>query len=72
MPYTFSRNGTFMAVRQLEQNVSLFDGALNQQAPLMQEWLDDLDDSPLLRNFQFWSMTRAIKSSPCKTCWALG
>ena len=45
MPYTFSRNGTFMAVRQLEQNVSLFDSALNQQAPLMKEWLDDLDDS---------------------------
>ena len=62
MPYTFSRNGTFMAVRQLEQNVSLFDSALNQQAPLMKEWLDDLDDSSSSAQLSnHGQMTRAIK-----------
>ncbi|WP_156957576.1 hypothetical protein [Synechococcus sp. KORDI-52] len=45
IPYTFSRNGTFMAVRKLEQNVSAFHNALADQAPLMQKWLDNVETS---------------------------
>ena len=45
IPYTFSRNGTFMAVRKLEQNVSAFHNALADQAPLMTKWLDNVETS---------------------------
>ena len=45
MPYTFSRNGTFMAVRKLEQNVPEFHRTLVDQVPLMQQWLDNFECS---------------------------
>jgi len=43
MPYTFSRNGTFMAVRKLEQNVYEFHSSLEKQAELMGRWLDKVE-----------------------------
>ncbi len=45
MPYTFSKNGTFMAVRKLEQNVTAFHNALVKQTPLMEHWLDQVECS---------------------------
>jgi len=39
MPFSFSRNGTFLVIRQLHQNVASFEQAINRQLPAFQRWL---------------------------------
>ncbi len=43
VPLSFSRNGTFLVVRKLHQNVALFERSLVQQLPAFQAWLEERD-----------------------------
>lgn len=39
VPFSFSRNGTFLVVRQLQQNVAQFEEAIDRQLPAFTNWL---------------------------------
>lgn len=39
IPFSFSRNGTFLVVRKLHQDVAAFEQTINQHVPAFQAWL---------------------------------
>ncbi|MFM7313110.1 MAG: hypothetical protein ACKO0M_08095 [Cyanobium sp.] len=52
LPFSFSRNGTFLVMRQLQQNVADFEEAISRQLPAFATWLgaeDPTGDSKAVR-----------------------
>lgn len=46
VPFSFSRNGTFMVVRKLHQHLARFERTLTEQLPAFQAWLQEQDARP--------------------------